>query len=250
MTKRPPFIVIILVIIICFVLGLLNVFIADPEETTPISDTPFPTQIEDTDFPIQSILIVGVDDLRNIKPKPRAIWIAAYRTTEKVIYLHGLALDTPIPGNEDTNLESLFSWSSQSGLGVEFTTGLYEALPLNPSLTIVLDDIAFAAIVDHLGGADIQGNALDGESVLTYLSLYWDQPNLLLENQATIVRALIPKALDQPESPELTDLFSLVPTHAFLSMDISTTVAQIFPLRETSPDSVFLIMPEDKAEYP
>jgi len=250
MTKRPPFVVIILVIIICFALGVLNVLITDPEEPTPLSDTPFPTQIEATDLPIQSILIVGVDDLRNIKPKPRAIWIAAYRATEKVVYLHGLALDTPIPGNEGTSLESLFSWSSQTGLGVEFTTGLFETLPLNPNLTIVLDDIAFAAIVDYLGGADIRGNALDGESVLTYLSLYWDQPKLLLEHQATVVRNLIPKALDQPESPELTDLFSLVPSHAILSMDISTAVAKIYPLRDINPDSVFIIMPEDKAEKP
>jgi hypothetical protein len=154
-------------------------------------------------------------------------------------------LDTPLPSDNTTNLESLFSHSSQLGPGSDFLNGIREVLPLDPTLTIVLDDIAFAEIVDYLGGIEVQGNSLDGESVLTLLSLNWDQPKLLLENQAAIVRALIPKALDQPESPELTDLFNLVPSHAFLSMDISTTVAKIYPLRETSPDSVFLIMPED-----
>jgi hypothetical protein len=245
MTKRPPFVVIILVIIICFVLGILNVFIADPEETVSISDTPFPTQIEATDLPIQSILIIGVDDLRNIKPKLRAIWVAAYRSSDKIIYLHGLSLDTPILSNEASDLQSNFTYSAQTGPGDQFIKSVHEILPLDPTLTIVLDDIAFAAIVDYLGGIAVQENALNGESVLTFLSLYWDQPKLLLENQATIVRAMIPKALELPESPELTDLFNLVPTHAFLSMDISTTVAKIFPLRDTNPDSVFLIMPDD-----
>ena len=250
MTKRPPFVVIILVIIACFALGILNVLITDPDEPTPLSDTPYPTNIETTDSPIQSLLIVGVDDLRNIKPKLRAIWIAVYRSTEKVVYLHGVSLDTLIPGNDGTSLESLFSWSSQAGPGIEFTAGLYETLPIHSNLTIVLDDIAFAAVVDYLGGADIRGNTLDGESTLTFLSLYWDQPKLLLQNQASVIQALIPKALDQPESPELTDLFSLVPTHVFLSMDISTAVAKIYPLRDTNPDSVFLILPEDDTENP
>jgi hypothetical protein len=249
MTKRPPFIVIILVVILCFVLGILNVFIRDPEAPTPASDTPLPTEIAVTDSPIQSILIIGVDDLRNLKPKLRAIWVAAYRSSEKIIYLHALSLDTPLPEDPTTTLQDNFSYAPQSGPGVEFLDGIHDVLPLDPTLTMVLDDIAFAELVDYLGGIEVQGNALDGESVLTFLSLHWDQPKLLLQNQASIVRALIPKALDQPESPELTDLFSLVPSHAFLSMDISTTVAMLYPLREINPDSVFLIMPED-AETP
>ena len=245
MTKRPPFIVIFLVIIVCFAFGLLNVLIADPEETAPTSVTPFPTQIEATDLPIQSILIIGVDDLRNIKPQLRAIWVAAYRSSEKIVYLHGLSLDTPIPSNAAETLQSSFTYSAQTGPGVDFIDGLHEILPLDTTLTIVLDDFTFAAIVDYLGGIEVSENLLNGESVLALLSIYLDQPTLLLENQATVVRGLIPKALDQPESPELTDLFSLVPTHAFLSMDISTTVAKIYSLRETDPDSVFLILPED-----
>ena len=245
MAKRPPFVVFLLVIFVCFALGLLNVLINEPEEQTQTSDTPLPTTIEATDLPIQSILIIGVDDLRNIKPKLRSIWIAAYRSSEKIVYLHGLSLDTPIPDKEDITLKNLFTFSSQSGPGIEFTKGLYQILPLDPTLTLVIDEIAFAAIVDYLGGIEIRGNALNGEGVLTLLSLYWEQPTLLLENQATIIRALIPKALNLPESPELTDLFNLVPTHAFLSMDISTTVAKIYPLREINLESVFLIMPED-----
>jgi hypothetical protein len=245
MAKRPPFVVFLLVIFVCFALGLLNVLINDPEGQTQISDTPLPTAIDVTDLPIQSILIIGVDDLRNIKPQLRSIWIAAYRSSEKIVYLHGLSLDTPIPGEEGITLQNLFTFSAQSGPGMEFTSGLYKILPLDPTLSLVLDEIAFAAIVDYLGGIEIRGNALNGEGVLTFLSLYWDQPALLLENQATVIRALIPKALNLPESPELTDLFNLVPTHAFLSMDISTTVAKIYPFREINPESIFLIMPEE-----
>jgi hypothetical protein len=244
MTKRPPFIAVVLVVVVCFALGILNVLITGPEEATPPPETPYPTQFEPTETPIQSILIVGVDDLRNLKPKIRAIWIAAYRSTEEIVYLHGLSLDTPIPDAEATDLQSHFSYSHESGPGDEFMAALYETLPLQPSLIIVMDDIAFASVVDYLGGIELQENFLDGYGVLTLLSLSWDQPRLLLENQAKIIQALIPKALQLPESPELTDLFGLVPSHAYLSMDISTTVAKIYPLRQLDPDSIFLILPE------
>ena len=113
---------------------------------------------------------------------------------------------------------------------------------MHPTVTIIVDDTAFARVIDYLGGIEIRGKTLDGESILTFLSLSWDQPGILVQNQADIIRAIIPKALALPETPELTPLLELIPDHTSLSLDITEAVGLILPLRETSDDSIFIIL--------
>jgi hypothetical protein len=242
MTKRPPFAVILLVIFICFALGLLNVLLRGSEESSSIP-TPFsPSPSVTTTSSINNILIIGVDDLGSVKPKLRAIWIATYRSNENIIYLHGIPLNVNIPGEEGTPLSESFEWSTQNGINAEFRDYLYEIIPLHPNLTIILDDTAFARAIDYLGGIEIRGKTLDGESVLTFLSLSWDQPGILIQNQADIIHSIIPKALGLPETPELTELLALIPDHASISLEISEAVGIILPLRKTTPDSIFIIL--------
>ena len=243
MTKRPPLAVILLVIVICFALGLLNVLLREPEEPSSLP-TPFLPSPSITDSPIKNILIVGLDDLAKAEPKLRAIWIATYRTSENIIYLHGIPVNAAVPGDDETHLNDVMKWSSKNGLNQEFLDVIFKIIPLHPTLTIVLDDSAFAKTIDYLGGIDIRGNTLDGDSILTFLSLSWDQPEILIRNQADIIRSIIPKALALPESPELTQLLTLIPDHAHLSLDVSEAVGMISPLRETSPESIFIILPE------
>jgi hypothetical protein len=242
MTKRPPLAVILLVIVICFVLGLLNILLQEDEDPSS-APTPFlPSPSETVPSPISNILIIGVDDLTRINPKLRAIWIATHRSAENIIYLHGIQLNTNIPDEEGTQLSEVFEWSSQTGLSEIFLNQLYKIIPLEPHLTIILDDNAFARVIDYLGGIEIRGKNLDGESVLTFLSLSWDQPEILIQGQADIIRAIIPKALGLPETPELTELLALVPDHASLSLEISKAVGLVLPLRKATPDSIFIIL--------
>jgi hypothetical protein len=243
MTKRPPIAVILLVIVICFALGLLNVLLRDHEEPSSLP-TPFIPSPSVTASSIRNILIVGLDNLAQTEPKLRATWIATYRNSENIIYLHGIPVNSNVPGDDKTQLNDVLNWSSINGLNQEFLDALYEIIPLRPTLIIVLDDSAFAKTIDYLGGIDIRGKNLDGESILTFLSLSWDQPEILIQNQADIIRSIIPKALALPESPELTQLFALIPDHVNLSLDISEAVGLILPLRKTSPESIFIIMPE------
>jgi hypothetical protein len=244
MTKRPPLAVILLVIVICFALGLLNVLIRESEDpaTIPTAFLPSPSATSST---ISNILIIGVDDLTQNNPKLRAIWIATFRSTEQIIYLHGIPLNGKVPGEEGIQLDDSLKWSSQSGLDQSFLDSLYEIIPLHPTVIIILDDIAFASAIDYLEGIEIRGKTLDGDSILTFLSLSWDQPVILVQNQADIIRAIIPKALALPATPELTPLLALIPDHVSLSLDISEAVGLILPLRETSPDSIFIILPTE-----
>ncbi|OGO17659.1 MAG: hypothetical protein A2Z14_10130 [Chloroflexi bacterium RBG_16_48_8] len=242
MTRRPPIAVILLVIVICFALGLLNVLLREPEVPSSFPTSLPPSPSETAPSSINSILIIGVDDLTRNAPLLRAIWIASNRPTENIIYLHGIPMNTVIPGEQDATLSDVFEWTYQTGISEEFIDHLYEIIPLHPTLTILLDDIAFAKTIDYLGGAEIRGRTLDGESVLTFLSLSWDQPEILIQNQADIIRSIIPKALGLPETPELTELFALIPDHASLSMEISQAVGLILPLRETPSESIFIIL--------
>lgn len=248
MTKRPPLAVIILVIVICFALGLLNVLLREPEDPSSLPTALPPSPFDAIDSSINSILIIGVDDLHSSTLQLRAIWIAAYRTHEKVIYLHGFPLDAKIPEEEDIKLSDAFAWTPQSGLGADFSDRLYQIIPLHPNLTIILDDTAFARTIDFLGGVEIRNKILDGDSVLTFLSLSWDRPEILLANQTDIIQSLIPKALSLPETPELTELLGLIPEHVNLSMEISQAVGFVLPLRDTDQDSIFIILPDDTTE--
>jgi hypothetical protein len=242
MTKRPPLAVILIVIVICFALGLVNVLLQDQEDPSSAPTSFLPSPSETAPSPISNILVIGVDDLTRIDPKLRAIWIATHRSTENIIYLHGIPLNANIPEEEGKQLGDVFEWSSQTGLNKVFLDQLNKIIPLEPHLTIILDDTAFARAIDYLGGIEIRGKNLDGESILTFLSLSWDQPGILIQDQADIIRAIIPKALGLPDTPELTELLALVPDHASLSMEISEAVGLVLPLRKATADSIFIIL--------
>jgi hypothetical protein len=244
MSKRPPLAIILIVIIVCFALGLLNVLLKEPADQPPATTSLSPTSQTNDTPSINSILIVGVDDLQSGDPQLRAIWIAAYRSSEEAIYLHAVPIDAIIPGEKELRLNSTFTWSRQGGLEKNFSEDLYKVIPLSPNLTVVMDDFAFEKIIDYLGGVEINGKTINGQNALAFLSIFWEQPEALLEHQASMLRSLYPKALDLPESPELTELMALNPEHVDLSMEISEAVALLLPLRNTHPDAVFLILPE------
>jgi hypothetical protein len=123
-----------------------------------------------------------------------------------------------------------------------FLDELYQILPLSPDLVVVNDEVAFSSAVNYLGGVDLEGAKLDGESVLGFLSLSWQKPEILLNNQALILEALIPRAIAVAPSPELTELVELIPDHVYISQDVTDAVSMLTPLRDINPDNVFFIL--------
>ncbi len=242
MPKRPPLTVILLVIVLCFGLGLLNVLLESPEETVDLPPTPSPTFTTESSPPLLSVLIIGVNELSGPAPSLRAVWNLLYDEAGKTIYLHGISIDSG-----SRALKDIFAWSSVEGLDQAFMDALYQILPLSPDLIVVNDDIAFASIINYLGGVDIEGAKFDGESVLAFLSLSGDKPEILLNNQALILEALVPQALSSAPSPELTQLIELIPEHVYISQDVTDAVALLTPLREISPENIFFILLPDEA---
>ena len=242
MTKRPPLTVILLVIVLCFALGVLNVLLNSPDE--PVSQSPTPTAptVPDNSSNLLSVLIVGVDQLSSADPNLRSLWVALYDETGGTLYLHGVPLDSVVNGIKGTRIEDAFTWSQQEGVDPQFLSSLYSILALSPDLVVLLDDVAFASVVNFLGGVDIEGAKLDGSSVLAFLSLSWDKPEVLLNNQALILEALVPQALASAPSPELTELIALIPEHVYLSQDVTDAVALLTPLREIGSENIFFIL--------
>lgn len=247
MTKRPPLAVILIVIVLCFALGLLNVLLDSPEELISQSPTRLAPIAPDNSSNLQSVLIVGLDRLNSADPKLRALWVALYDETGENLYLHGVPLDSVVNGVKGTKIEDIFAWSPQDGVDPQFLNSLYSILPLSPDLVVLLDDVAFASLVNYLGGVDIEGAKFDGSSVLAFLSLSWDKPEVLLNNQALILEALVPQALASAPSPELTELIELIPEHVYFSQDVTDAVALLTPLHEIGSENIFFILLPDEA---
>jgi hypothetical protein len=206
---------------------------------SPIVESP---NIDESSANLLSVLIVGVDELTRQDPTLRAVWVMLYDATRERLYLHGIPIDINTIEGGVITLEDSFRWSLREGLDPDFMDALHQILPLSPDLIVVNDETAFASAVNYLGGVEIEGAELDGESVLAFLSLSWEKPGVLLSNQALLLEALVPRALTSAPSPELTELIELIPEHVYLSLDVTDAVSLLTPLREISPDNIFFIL--------
>ena len=139
-------------------------------------------------------------------------------------------------------MANLFDWSTQDGLNPTFEAALFQVIPLPPDLVVVLDEVAFTSLINYVGGVEVTSALLDGESVLAFLSVAWETPDLLLENQAMIIKGIIPRAIELAPSPELTELIQLIPEHAYISLDVTDAVSLINPLRKITSENVFFIL--------
>jgi hypothetical protein len=242
MTKKPPLAIILFVIVVCFVLGIVNVVLTSPEEPAALP-TSLPTEApQDADTSLQSVLILGVDRLDVEHPILRSVWFALFQRSSDTVYLHGVPLNASAQDLDPGTLQELFTWNRESGTNQIFNNVLYRILPLSPNLTVILDDQAFSMAIDYLGGIDFQGAMLDGDSALSFVSLSTDDYELLLNNQAQIIKAMIPEALKLAPSPELTDLVKLIPEHASLSLDVTDAIGVLSPLRTISEENIFFIL--------
>lgn len=242
MTKKPPLAIIIIVIVLCFALGVLNVFLTKSDGPAA-SATPMPTDPPvETETALRSVLLLGVNRLDIDHPVLRSIWFALFQPGGDTVYLHGIALNASAPDLDPGALHEIFTWDRETGTNETFRRMLFRVLPLTPDLTIVLDDHAFSNAIDYLGGIEFQGTRMDGEGILSIASQSTEEYDLLLGIQSEIIKAMIPEALKLAPSPELTELLNLVPEHADLSLDVNDALALITPLRTVPADNVFFIL--------
>jgi hypothetical protein len=242
MTKKPPLAIIIIVIVICFALGVLNVFLTKYDGPV-VSATPLPTDSPvETETALRSVLLLGVNRLDVEHPALRSIWFALFQPGGDTVYLHGIALNASAPELDPGALHEIFTWDSETGTNETFRRMLFHVLPLTPDLTIVLDDQAFSKAIDYLGGVEFQGKRMEGEGIISIVNQPTEDYEFLLEVQSEIIKAMIPEALKLAPSPELTELLNLVPEHADISLEVKDALALITPLRTVPAENVFFIL--------
>jgi len=233
MDRRAQLKLLSLVIIVGFVLGLLSVVLGGLEADRGTAGTPTPPAgIGQT-----TLLILGVDRFDQ-PPALRAIWFATFRPPGRSVFLYGLPTDAPIREQEPVTLGALFSWSSDRGVDPLFLAQLSAAVPLQPDVTILMDEAAFGALVDYVGGVDLNGTLFSGTEVLGFLSLVLDEPEATLSSQSRLIEALVLRLPALGNAPDVSPLQELVPDHAHLSLPVSQLLGVLTPLLPVDPAEV------------
>jgi hypothetical protein len=257
MKSRPPVAMLVAVLSLCFVLGLLSVLLRQPTDGNPGLERRVPTSRPtshilppETGADQTVILILGVDQLRGSRPTLRAVWFATYRLPAKGIFLMGLPVDQPTGGATSAPLHSLFAWSPDQGVDPGFLRALESFVALSPDVVLILDEVAFAALVDYLGGVELSGVQLDGQEVIAFLDLIARDPAASLQAQASILEPLSQQAPRIGDTLDLTPLTELMPEHGYLSVPAQELVGMVAPLLPIDPELIFVQLPESSLGRP
>lgn len=237
MSNRAPFKLLLLVVVVCFALGLLSVFLRQAQQS---SGALTPTATRQASNGQTTILVLGVDDFASDDPKLNSIWLATFRLPGKDIFLYGVPIDQPVATGGASGLRALFHWSTEQGVDAAFLSSLLEIVPLAPQVVVLMDNAAFASIVDYLGGVELNGTGFSGPQVLGVLSLVGDDPQALLATQSHLLEALVQKLPSLGETPDVSPIQALVPEHIHLTIPVSQVIGLVAPLLPIEPSSVYV----------
>ena len=237
MRSRLPVVLFVLMMLVCFAAGAISVLLQREQQDAIPQSTPFESIEIAPSAPIQSgaasVLVLGVDEINQDKPKILSIWFISFHPPDKRIQLLGLPTDLLLPDTEIPLSEAFSLWEAPD-YGADFITAMGHFSP-NPIFGItVLDEEGFSALIDYLGGFSLDDQRYDGASAIGTLRLLENQPLIALKLQAQILRALSVKAPDLGKTPELTPLTLLLPEHAYTSpspAQLATLASPLLPLR-------------------
>ena len=237
MRSRLPVVLFVLMMLVCFAAGAISVFLQgeNNRDTIPQS-TPFESIEIAPSAPIRSgavsILVLGVDEIKQEKPKLLSVWFISFHPPDKKIHLLGLPVDLLLPDTEIPLSEAFSLWEAPD-YGAGFIAAMDPFSP-HPIFGIaVLDEEGFSALIDYLGGFSLDDQIYNGASAIGTLRLLEDQPLIALKLQAQILRALSVKVPDLGKTPELTPLTLLLPENAYTSpspAQLATLASPLLPL--------------------
>ena len=218
-----------------FVLGVASVILrpSSPEAspaTASVEPSPPP------DAPQTTVLILGVDDLGSESPDLLAVWVATHRPPGKAVYLFGLPTDATTP--DGISLEEAFSRDPP-----EFMSALSALSPVPLDVVVVLDETAFASLIDFLGGVDLEGSRVGGRDVMAVMGLLVGDASASLEAQRQLLGAMTLRLVDVGPGTELQPLADLVPDHAYLSIPVADALTRLAPLLPIDPANILISLP-------
>ena len=237
MRSRLPVVLFVLMMLVCFAAGAISVLLQREQQDAIPQSTPFESIEIAPSAPIQSgavsVLVLGVDEIKQDKPNLLSIWFISFQPPDKKIHLLGLPSDLLLPNTEIPLSEAFSLWEAPD-YGADFITAMDHFSP-HPIFGIaVLDEDGFSVLIDYLGGFSLDDQTYDGASAIGTLRLLEDQPLVALKLQAQILRALSVKVPDLGETPELTPLTLLLPENAYTSpspAQLATLASPLLPLQ-------------------
>jgi hypothetical protein len=225
MRPRLPLSLVILLLVFCFGLGMASALLArGSEERAPASALPSPHEEQ------VNILVIGVDDLANSGTALTALWLASFEPPGRELFVTGISIHAPAPSLDGAPLSGAFAWASDSGPSTAFLAALHSLAPLEPDAVITLDRVGFAAVVDYLGGVELNGALLDGAQVTAVLELLEEDANASVAGQRGVLQSMVARAEALGDAPDISPLTRLIPDHAWISVPLSELVAQTAPL--------------------
>ena len=243
MTRRPSISLILVVMLVCFIFGIVTVLVSQQGRPGAASPTITPTFISPQRPDQQTIILLGVDDLARGEPVLEAVWFATFRLPAKDLFLFGMPVDLKPYEESADSLNDMFAWHAEQGVEPAFIQALYEIVPLAPNAVVVLDEQGFAAVIDYLGGIEVNGAQMDGAQVVSVVGLLRDNPPALLSTQQHFVESMAARVVDLEGHPDLTPLLAIIPEHGFLSVEVKVLVDELAPLMPLEPAMIHIDLP-------
>jgi len=244
--KSRPAIILVLVSV-CFCIGMATVLLGEQGTASPLTSIlnifpeGGPRWIESNRETRTTILLLGVDRLDSPDPTLRAIWLLTINPPDTHVVLTGVPSNLDLVPGANVTLESFFAWTSEDGVAPPFMEALERALRVQIDTVSVMDETAFAALVDYVGGLPLgkdlglplEDQILNGDQVLALHTVFAGDPVGLINLQANILQGLLPQGAKLPANPDLDPLLDLVPEHARISIheaQLAVLLSHVLPL--------------------
>lgn len=222
--RRPTFV--LFIIAVFFVAGVMTVVLGgDPGESP---GTPAPGVLG------ESVLVLGVDDLTGRSPRLVAVWHASFSPDGRELLLLGDPVDRPVCDSQSENLQQLFLWDPEQGVGEEFLAAFGDD---QPTAYVVADEVAFAGLIDQLSGVELNGALLESDQVIAVMRSLYQNPAGLLTSQEQFLIALSQRGAEAGSRVDLNSLVELIPRHAYSSVppqQLFTLYLRLQPLDSSS----------------
>lgn len=232
MKSRPA--ILIILVSLCFCLGLGTVLLGEQTDASAIerivslfpsggiADIFSPARGEET-----TVLLLGIDRFDRPDPALRAIWLLAFEPPDPNVMLSGVPSNLDLVPGADVTLESFFGWTPEGIVAPPFLEALERALRIEVDVVVVMDEYAFSALVEYLGGMPLEaqsglafeGEVLTGPQVLALHAVFEGDPANLVGLQASILEGLLPQAAVLGPNPDLGPILALAPDHADVSIN-------------------------------
>jgi hypothetical protein len=211
-----------LILVLAFLLGLFTILIRSRSaEEAPLS-ADLATR--------RTILVLGVDDLAAESPRLVGVWEATFQEERREVFLLGWAADVEVCAPEAQPLDQLFEWSAERGVNPQFLAALDGERLFPPQVIIVADEVAFRALIDWRGGAEISGAPLTGTQVVAVLRPLYGNPSGALAIQEQIAGSLSRKLPSLGERLDLDWVAPLMPDHLYMSHSVQEVLRFLLPL--------------------